>query len=135
MEEDLCLIVVDGGCRLQGTPQASSYGSAEFTTCNWKETVRWESLPAAFTAPEAEYDALIAALEFCREAFAHREVFPRLLIQMDAVLVIQQVRGSWGTRAENLKPRRICVLQLLEAFPEWEFEYLHEREVKKILGH
>lgn len=135
IEEDLCLITVDGGVKRAASPEAHAYGSAHFTTHNWEERVEWETLPAAQTAPEAEYDALIAALEFCREVFAHREVFPRLRIQMDSLLVVQQARGAWVVRADNLKPRCARVLELMGLFPEVVFGWISRDQMKEILGH
>ena len=69
-----------------------------------------ELLPSA-TVNEAEYAAVILGLEKAREHGA-----TEVVALTDSLLVVEQIRGKWECRAENLLPLLGRVLRLLEGY-------------------
>ncbi|RQG91599.1 reverse transcriptase-like protein [Natrarchaeobius halalkaliphilus] len=75
------------------------------------------------TNNQAEYEALIAALEAARD-YGYDEIH----VRGDSELVVKQVRGEYDTNNPELRERRVSVHELLSAFDEWTLEYV-PREV------
>ena len=90
---------VDGGCRNNGTPDASGYCSVRIRGTKPEDTLFSIDLPGATTNNLAEYGALICALDILRTL----QGFPRdggylVTIHTDSALVINQVAGTWKVK-------------------------------------
>ncbi|AXR77916.1 ribonuclease HI [Natrarchaeobaculum sulfurireducens] len=77
------------------------------------------------TNNQAEYEALIAALEAVRE-YGYDEVH----LRGDSELVVKQVRGEYNTNNPELREKRVTVHELLSQFDEWTLEHV-PREVNE----
>ncbi|RKD94904.1 ribonuclease HI [Halopiger aswanensis] len=75
------------------------------------------------TNNQAEYEALIAALEAARDYG-----FDEVHIRGDSELIVKQVRGEYDTNNPELREKRVTVHELLSAFDEWTLEHV-PREV------
>ncbi|SDJ61896.1 ribonuclease HI [Natronorubrum texcoconense] len=75
------------------------------------------------TNNQAEYEALIAALEAARDYG-----FDELHVRGDSELIVKQVRGEYDTNNPELREKRVTVHELLAAFDEWSLEHV-PREV------
>ncbi|MFP8953949.1 ribonuclease HI [Natrialbaceae archaeon A-arb3/5] len=71
------------------------------------------------TNNQAEYEALIAALEAASE-YGYDE----LHIRGDSELIVKQVRGEYDTNNPELREKRVTVHELLSAFDEWTLEHV-----------
>ncbi len=71
------------------------------------------------TNNQAEYEALIAALEAAREYG-----FDELHCRGDAELIVKQVRGEYDTNDPDLREKRVTVRELLSGFDEWTIEHV-----------
>ncbi|WP_265111950.1 ribonuclease HI [Halosolutus halophilus] len=75
------------------------------------------------TNNQAEYEALVAALEAARD-YGYDEVH----LRGDSELIVKQVRGEYDTNNPELREKRVTVRELLAAFDEWTLEHV-PREV------
>ncbi len=75
---------------------------------------------------EAEYWAFIRGLEMARD---HK--VQCLVIRADSKLVINQVRGTFKLRAENLKPLHSKAVELLRCFPQYHLEFVPRKYNRK----
>jgi ribonuclease HI len=128
-------IIFDGGSR--GNP-GLGYGSY---------ALRWPGIPEQIvklrfgnhvTNNEAEYDALIAALEAVLKRLQDHGAAPataRLDIRGDSLLVINQVLGKWQCKEEKLQARRDRVRQLLQRFGHWRLTHHGRAHSVEVLGH
>jgi len=71
------------------------------------------------TNNQAEYEALIAALEAARD-YQYDEVH----VRGDSELIVKQVRGEYDTNNPELREKRVTVHELLQSFDEWTLEYV-----------
>ncbi|WP_254863792.1 ribonuclease HI [Halovivax gelatinilyticus] len=71
------------------------------------------------TNNQAEYEALIAALEAAR---AYE--FDELHCRGDAELIVKQVRGEYDTNDPELREKRVTVCEHLSSFDEWTIEHV-----------
>ncbi|MFC6767753.1 ribonuclease HI [Natrinema soli] len=71
------------------------------------------------TNNQAEYEALIAALEAARD-YDYDEVH----VRGDSELIVKQVRGEYDTNNPELREKRVTVHELLQSFDEWTLEYV-----------
>ena len=77
------------------------------------------------TNNQAEYEALITALEAARD-YGYDEVH----VRGDSELIVKQVRGEYDTNNPELREKRVTVLELLSAFETWTLEHV-PREVNE----
>ncbi len=75
------------------------------------------------TNNQAEYEALVAALEAARD-YGFEEVH----VRGDSELIVKQVRGEYDTKNPELREKRVTVRELLSSFDEWTLEHV-PREV------
>lgn len=75
------------------------------------------------TNNQAEYEALIEALEAARE-YGYDEIH----VRGDSELIVKQVRGEYNTNNPELREKRVTVHELLTSFDEWTLEHV-PREV------
>jgi ribonuclease HI len=88
------VINIDGGTR--GNPGPSALGVVIHTPNKGKVEIA-EFIENA-TNNEAEYSALIRALEWLRD----NKVTGNVLIQSDSMLIVNQVAGTWQVKQESL---------------------------------
>lgn len=123
--KDAHTIVCDGGKKTNMT-----YGSFKVFSPEGKEIVH---IPAVFgfgTSNTAEYMAFINAINYC-----NRNKIKRVLFKSDSLLMINQVKGKWRTMNSNLIGLKRIVLDELKKLDEYQLVKIHNKEVKKILGH
>lgn len=75
------------------------------------------------TNNQAEYTALIAALEVARD-YGYDEVH----VRGDSELIVKQVRGEYNTNNPDLREQRVTALEHLSSFDDWTLEHV-PREV------
>ncbi|NGM69009.1 ribonuclease HI family protein [Natronolimnobius sp. AArcel1] len=109
----------DGGSR--GNPGPAGIGwllvSSDGIVAEGSDTI------GRATNNQAEYEALIAALEAARDYG-----FDELHVRGDSELIVKQVRGEYNTNNPELREKRVTVHELLSAFEEWTIEHV-PREV------
>ncbi|MGM0604413.1 MAG: ribonuclease HI [Halobacteriota archaeon] len=77
------------------------------------------------TNNQAEYEALITALEAARD-YGLEEVE----LRGDSQLIVKQVRGEWRTNDPQLRERRVRVRELLSSFDRWSIAHV-PREINE----
>ena len=125
-------IVFDGGSL--GNP-GRGYGSFRLRRRDapWSQAVRLEFGPRV-TNNEAEYRALIAALEAAAAA-AGDPGRTSLEVLGDSQLVLNQLRGRWKVRAENLRAHHARARALLDRFAAVRLTWQPRAESVALLGH
>lgn len=71
------------------------------------------------TNNQAEYEALVAALEAARD-YGYDEVH----VRGDSELIVKQVRGEYDANDPTLREKRATVHELLSAFDAWTLEHV-----------
>jgi len=90
------------------------------------------------TSNQAEYQALIAALEDLISTIVKAGRSPKDFsaeIKGDSRLVMRQIEGSWKTKSLNLMPLRDRVEELLARMGSFELIWQPREESEKLLGH
>ncbi|MCU4754425.1 ribonuclease HI family protein [Halobacteria archaeon AArc-curdl1] len=112
-------VYFDGGAR--GNPGPAGIGwvivTSDGIVAEGSETI------GRATNNQAEYEALIAALEAARD-YGYDE----LHVRGDSELIVKQVRGEYNTNNPELREKRVTVHELLRHFDEWTLEHV-PREV------
>ena len=129
-------IVFDGGSR--GNP-GQGYGSYALTR-NQDGKLRRQRLRFGdlVTSNQAEYQALIAALEDLIGTILKASRSPKdfsVEIRGDSRLVLRQLEGSWKTKSLNLMPLRDRAEELLAELGSYELTWQPREESVKVLGH
>lgn len=121
------LIYVDGGCLNNGSSDSRAYGS--FLVDGESSSHRLQ-FPNLRTNNEAEYAALISALEYC----LHRNIL-NATVRMDSRLVVEQVNGAWRVREPRLLKFWNHIIALRRKFLSCRIEYAPREEIVSFLGH
>ena len=108
-------VYFDGASR--GNPGPAAVGWAIVTSdgivADGSETI------GRATNNEAEYEALVRALEAARDyGLSEADV------RGDSQLVVKQVRGEWRVNEPRLRERRVRARELLEGFDRWSLEHV-----------
>jgi len=131
-------IICDGGSLNNGTPNAIGYGSfmvlaGENTTGKIHE----RQFGLGVTSGEAEYRALIAALEHVSAAFISvgtKLKTIKIEVRTDSQMVIGHICSKWKTKP-HLVPLRNRAMELCDLFASATFVHIPGDEMKQILGH
>ena len=125
-------IVFDGGSI--GNP-GRGYGSYRVRPRGggWSPAVRREFGPRV-TNNEAEYAALLAALDEVAAAAADPGRVT-LEVRGDSQLVINQLRGTWKVRADNLRPLHTRARAALGRFARVRLTWQRRSASVDLLGH
>jgi len=131
-------LICDGGSLGNGTPDSIGYGSFMIHTPSYSRgEIHQRQFGIGTTNSEAEYMALIAALEHVRNAFtsvaANLEAI-RINIHTDSQMVIGHVRENWKIKP-HLVPLRDKVIELCDLFNNVALIKMSGDEMKEILGH
>ncbi|WP_436344318.1 ribonuclease HI [Natronorubrum sp. FCH18a] len=112
-------VYFDGACRGNPGPAATGWVivSGDGIVAEGGERI------GTATNNQAEYEALIAALEAARD-YGYDEIH----VRGDSELIVKQVRGEYDTNNPELREKRVTVRELLTAFDEWTLEHV-PREV------
>lgn len=128
-------IVFDGGSR--GNP-GPGYGSYALLFGEHRAHIVHLEFGEEMTNNEAEYEALICALEDLRGRLAAMECDPlqsEVTVRGDSRLVIRQVTGAWKARDPRMLQRRDRVRELLRSFGAVSFEEKDREEIEEVVGH
>jgi len=119
------IIITDGGKR-----DGVTYGSYKLLTDEGEEVAHRQIVHAANTSNEAEYLTLISAIKKAK-GLSNKN----LTIILDSELVAFQVEGQFNCYAENLRPLRDIVRNLLKEFDRYDFLLVKRNFIKQKLGH
>ena len=114
-------VYFDGACRGNPGPSAIAW---VIVTHDGIVTEGSERIGRA-TNNQAEYEALIRALEVARDYG-----FDEVEIRGDSQLIVKQVRGEWDTNDPELRERRVRVRELLTGFDDWSLTHV-PREINE----
>ena len=136
-------IICDGGCRNNQDPiKREAYGSFIVKT-----TAPLTPSPPIIhrrtygnrTNNEAEYLALINALEYVKDTYKGQYI-DKLIIKTDSQLLIGQLSKGWRVKQDHLRDLKIKVGYLVAdtlVFPisGITFEKINEKDMKAVIGH
>lgn len=129
------LVVFDGGSR--GNP-GQGYGSYLVQSPGRKPVVKRAEFGTNHTNNQAEYDSLLAALNYIIDRLTATGRTPdgvALDIKTDSDLVANQLQGNYKVKDAGLKPRHAQAMELLDQFGAWQIEWQPREETVKLLGH
>ena len=116
-------MIVDGGSRPEeGWGAAAAVIEIEGVA----EPFLYSELLPSVTVNEAEYAAVILGLEKAREHEA-----TEVIALTNSLLVVEQLRGKWECRAENLLPLLGRVLRLMEGYEAARVGWLPRRGTRQ----
>jgi len=110
------ILCTDGGSR--GNPGPAGFGAVLLDDAGHVVRELSEFIGRA-TCNEAEYRALIAALQAARELGARD-----LLIRADSQLLVRQLGGQYKVKSRSLMPLALRARRLLEEFASWKAEHV-----------
>jgi ribonuclease HI len=110
------ILCTDGGSR--GNPGPAGYGAVLLDDSGRVVRELSEFIGHA-TCNEAEYRALIAALQAARELGARD-----LLIRADSQLLVRQLRGQYKVRSRSLMPLALRARRMLDQFASWKAQHV-----------
>jgi ribonuclease HI len=128
-------VVFDGGSR--GNP-GQGYGSYLVQSPGRKPVIKRVEFGDNYTNNQAEYDTLIAALQYIVERLTATGRTPQqvaLDIKTDSDLVVNQLQGSYKVKDAGLKHRYGQANELLEQFGAWLITWHPRDESVRLLGH
>lgn len=128
-------IIFDGGAR--GNP-GPGYGSYQIVWANRPPVLRRVEFGPRLTSNEAEYLALIHALDDAValvEASGMDSASVHVEVRGDSQLVLKQVAGEWKVRAPHLQRFRDTAWELLQRFGGFTLTWQPRSQSVRILGH
>lgn len=129
------VITFDGGA---DPNPGRGYGSFHIVSPTGQEVLErldFSSECRAMTNNQAEYRTLIAALAHLKQLLADRAAVENVRVDGDSQLVINQVKGVWKVRQEELRPLRAQAAQLGSAFGSIEYRWHRRSNSVRLLGH
>ena len=132
------IVTCDGGSLGNGSVNSHGYGSYMINAPGNVGEIKRLQFGEGVTNNEAEYMALIGALENISSAFlavAADLKTIQLTVRTDSQLVIGQLSRGHKINAPNLRPLVIQASSLCQQFFLVEFEQITGVEMKQILGH
>ncbi len=131
-------LICDGGSLNNGTPNSIGYGSFMIYTPTYsKGKIHERQFGLGITSNEAEYMALIAALEHVRDAFSSVAANLKAIeitIRTDSQMIIGHITEHWKTKV-HLVPLRNKAVELCDLFARTNFVKMDGDDMKEILGH
>ena len=132
------VITCDGGSRGNGSESSQGYGSFMIAARDKVNIIHQLDFGTGVTNNEAEYKALIGALDHLANAFSAVAAdlkTIKLTVRTDSALVIGQLSQDWKVKATNLMPLVIKASNKCHDFHSVVFEQISGDDMKKILGH
>jgi ribonuclease HI len=150
-------IVVDGGCRANGRPEAAPYGSfaviavgkdgteevgrrqsfefGEDGVCTTGEgDAAGKILPIEKTSNAAEYRSLLEATRYMLSLVQRSGIQAPMTFIMDSQLVMDQLSGRARVKARHLKAVHAAAAANLAALSA-DWHWRPREEIVKVLGH
>lgn len=136
-------IICDGGCRNNQTPEKrEAYGSFIITATPIlipPPPVIHKRFYGNKTNNEAEYMALIDALEFVKSLY-NGKLVEKLVIKTDSQLLIGHLSQGWRIKQPHLyelyaKVKHLLVDVAIFPITGVVFEKINEKDMKQIIGH
>jgi ribonuclease HI len=128
-------IVFDGGSL---NNPGHGYGSYQLTIGTGRPRIVRLDFGSPFTNNEAEYSALIRALEDAAASLRAEGLDPhraRVEVRGDSQLVLRQIGGEWKVKMPHLEKLRNQARSLLKQFGEHELIWHRRAESVRVLGH
>ncbi|HST05137.1 MAG TPA: cupin domain-containing protein, partial [Chloroflexia bacterium] len=128
------LVVVHGATR--GTP-GQGYGAYSVQSPGRKAVIKRAEFGPNFTTAQAEYDTLLAGLEYIIERLTVTNRTPiqvGLDIRNDSDSLVNQLLGHYKVKDAGLRSRHAQAMELLEQFGAWQIEWQSTEETVKALG-
>ncbi len=119
---DKLIIYTDGGAR--GNPGPAAVGVVIYDA-GFKEIQRFKKYLGTTTNNQAEYRALLAALELATK-LGHET----LVCHLDSELVVKQLQGKYKIKEPTLQPLAADVLRLTSRFKQVEFVHVRREKNK-----
>jgi len=132
------VITCDGGSFGNGSENATGYGSFMIAEEGKVNEIHKLHFGEGVTNNEAEYLALIGALDHLASAFTAVGGDLKTIsiaIRTDSQLVIGQLSMGWKVKAPNLRPLVIQAATKCQQFNEVKFTRISGQQMKQILGH
>jgi ribonuclease HI/quercetin dioxygenase-like cupin family protein len=129
------LVVFDGGSR--GNP-GQGYGSYLVQSPGRKPVIKQVEFGGNYTNNQAEYDSLIACLQYIIERLMATNRKPEqvaLDIKSDSDLLVNQLQGTYKVKDAGLRQRHAKAEELLAQFGEWMITWHPREESVRLLGH
>ena len=130
-------VYVDGGAHNNGIPEAKCYGSIAVEYKGEIKKHETYQYPGARTNNQAEYDALLSALDYLNKLrLRASKPLPPIVIKSDSTLVVNQVNGNWKIKDADLKDSYILVREYLDKSGlNINITKVPRDEIVKVLGH
>jgi ribonuclease HI len=128
------IVIFDGGSK--GNP-GPGYGSYSFQLNGGLPSMARVEF-GEMTNNEAEYEALIAALEDLHARLVADGISPlqhQVTVRGDSRLVINQVTGAWKARDPRMLLRRNRAREILARFGRVSVEKVAREQIVEVLGH
>ncbi len=125
-------VVFDGGSL--GNP-GQGYGSYEIAGPEGTVAARQVQFGNDMTNNQAEFRALIAALEDLLERVGPRAATLSVAVRGDSQLVIRGLSGEWRVKHPGLQPLHQRAADLLRRFGNVDLEWHPRRESVRTFGH
>ena len=113
----------DGASR--GNPGPASYGGVIYKI-NGTELLTYKAYIGEHTNNVAEYFGLLVGLRHCVE-----QNIKHLNVYGDSKLVIEQVKGNWKVRNENLKKIHQPIVELVKKFDLIKLTHIYRKNNKR----
>jgi ribonuclease HI len=134
-QETPYVITFDGGA---DPNPGRGYGSFHIASPTGRELIErldFSGEHQLMTNNQAEYRTLIAALDHLKQLLAERAPVEHVRVDGDSQLVINQVKGTWKVRQDELKPLRAQAAQLGSEFGSIEYHWHRRANSVRLLGH
>jgi ribonuclease HI len=131
----LVRIIFDGGSL---NNPGHGYGSYELTIGSEPPRIERLDFGSPVTNNEAEYLALLHALEDALASLPKAGINPRqvkLEVRGDSQLVLKQLGGQWKVKMPHLQPLKDRGRALLDQFGKSELIWHRRSESVRVLGH
>jgi ribonuclease HI len=129
------VVTFDGGA---DPNPGRGYGSFHIVSPTGRELIErldFSSEGDSMTNNQAEYRTLIAALVHLKDLLADRAPVEHVRVDGDSQLVINQVKGAWKVRQQELKPLRALAAQLGSEFGSIDYRWHRRANSVRLLGH
>lgn len=129
------VITFDGGAEPNPGAGYGSFHIVSPTGISLLERRDFSSNCQKLTNNQAEYRTLIEALTYLQSKLGDRTPVEHVRVDGDSQLVINQVKGLWKVRQEELRPLRAEVVRLGSEFASIQYRWHRRSNSVRILGH
>lgn len=119
----------DGGC--DNVTHTKAYGSFYIDTN--PPTIKRYDFDHIRTSNESEYEIFTILLEYLLNCGYKSE--EKIRIYSDSKLLVNQIKGLWRVKAENIKTKHDYALSFLQELNNVELVWTPRKTMVRILGH